>query len=292
MELVRCLVLVLTIRLASATVYPSAGNYYSTAGSSTSTCTVTPCPPCPNFWQYNSGCTFNSSGTCVNCTNGLAGTYYTGNNGINPTCNTAICTQCLAGFYNPTCSSTSVGACVAAPAPPNGYYWGAPINGVSLNPQTVAFCTGTNYNPSFTTTSAGACVPCSTPAAACPYGQYYAGCGNLTAGTCQPCSNSLPGNDEWSSNGGLNPNGCGYSSCPFTCGVGQYISGCSSVPLSTSCLPCTNVVAGTTYYTVGPAYTPVCPTSACITCNNGYYLQNCGAVANPAFAGTCTSCTN
>ena len=104
MELVRCLVLVLTIRLASATVYPSAGNYYSTAGSSTSTCTVTPCPPCPNFWQYNSGCTFNSSGTCVNCTNGLAGTYYTGNNGINPTCNTAVCTQCLAGFYNPTCS--------------------------------------------------------------------------------------------------------------------------------------------------------------------------------------------
>ena len=123
------------------------------------------------------------------------------------------------------------------PPPPYGYYWGAPIHGVSLNPQTVNFFPGATYNPTFTATAPGACVPCSNPAASCPFGQCYAGCGNLTAGTCQPCTNTLPGNDEWPSNGILVPNGCGVSSCPFTCSVGQYMSGCSSVPRRAATLP-------------------------------------------------------
>ena len=54
---------------------------------------------------------------------------------------------------------------------------------------------------------------CSTLAAACVNGKYLAGCRttNTDQGTCTGCSNSLPANAAWTSNGGLSATGCTWA---------------------------------------------------------------------------------
>ena len=179
-----------------------------------------------------------------------------------------------------------------------GYYYTSTNNWVTLTQTPVTQCTLPAYNVGSSTTSPGACTGnCTFNALSCLAGKYLANCGGQLAGTCQTCLNTPTSSQEWTSNGGTNPNGCGYSSCLITCQAGQYITSCTSTPPNPTCAPCSNSqtvnsqTVNFTYFTPGPTYTSTCPLTNCApNCNNGQYLFGCGPTnGNPS---SCVSCTN
>lgn len=270
------------------------GKYYTSAGGTSSTCSSAPCPTCA-YYQYNLGCTGASAGTCANCTNAQVGSYYTGSNGVNPLCSTTTCTACPTGQYNPTCANASQGMCIPLPSnPPQGYYYTTANNGVTAVLALVQQCTFPYYNPGWSSTTKGDCSGnCNTAALSCPIGQYLANCGNLSAGTCQTCSNTPPLGYEWNSNGGTSPTGCGDTSCTASCALGQYISGCNLTPPNPTCLSCSNVqTVNVSYFVLPLTYTSTCNMASCtpVPCSFGQYLLGCGAT--PSSPGSCVSCIN
>ena len=269
------------------------GRYYTGAGGTSNSCGSAPCPTCVPNYQYNLGCTGASSGTCTNCTNAQVGYYYSGNGGQSNLCSTTAC-SCSNGYYNPTCANATSGTCIPLPNTP-GFYYTSTTNWVTITQLPITSCTPPAYNVGSSSTNPGACTGnCTLNAQSCLAGQYLSGCGGTSAGTCQTCQNTPPTGQEWTTNGGVNPYGCGNSSCLYSCNAGYYISGCSLSPPNPQCVACINSpTPNVTYFRSGPWYSSTCPVTSCTpNCLTGQYLFGCGSAANPGSPGTCVSCTN
>ena len=76
--------------------------------------------------------------------------------------------------------------------------------------------------------------------------------------------------------------------CPTSsCGIGQYLSGCTGTS-SGSCVACTDIPGGAYYYTSNGGLSNACGYSACSVCSLGFQLSGCGGTN----AGSCQACSD
>ena len=302
----------------------TASNYSAgAANSSCSSCAIgtwsgagaSSCGACTNttagfYWTTNG----TSATTCTNtaCTNGVGTFTYTSHGGTSPTgctyaCNsgygTSSCTQCTAGTYDGTAGGQEACATCAA---------------ATYSAAGATSCTACNVG-TWAAAGSGSCAACTNNTV----GNYWTSNGT-TAGGCTntACTNKL-GTSTYNSHGGTT-NTCGYdcnagygtASC-IGCGIdtkdgtagGQEAcvacsSGQYAAALSTTCTNCTNKpvnAASATYSAVGGGVNQ-CPYTA-VTCNAAYEWNGtttyAGAACNAcavgqwsAAGGTCAACTN
>ena len=276
--------------------YPGGNRYYSGSGTPAGVCQIAPCSASAcQAWQYLSGCTFASPGACTSCSlpvlNALQ--YYSSSGGFVNNCGVSNCQTCPDGQYNTGCGGMSAGSCTTCGTPPTGKYW-KPNSGpiAACIAMDIPTCSVGYYNSGVTYTSPGTCAAC--PLSLCLIGQYLTGCTSATSGTCASCTgaNNTQEFITYGQTAGVSTS-CQISGCVLTCSAGNYISGCSGASTQITCKPCSNAVAGVTYYDKGtdvyPAYTSItCSLAACQVCANGYYTAGCSG-SSP---GTCTACTN
>jgi hypothetical protein len=307
-------------------VYPSAGSYYSSAGGSSSTCTVTPCPysSC-QAGQYRKDCTFNSSGTCVPCTNSpAAGQYLSSFGAANGICPTDACLNCPTGQKNTGCGGTSPGTCGTCGTPPQYKYW-APNNDATSNCPTADqhTCSAGEYNLGKSDVAAGVCTACSTvmtlpqysywttpanPSYTCGYlsqtkcldgfvNSVASSSSPVSAGSCSPCSALTNTGFYYGPNVNAGSN-CPKLSCETRvqefCTIGQYVANCGAVAPYTSpgvCTDCTNAPNSSLVYSGRGGWTGNCPVTNCPTsgCTLGQYMSGCGGLVS---ALQCKACTN
>jgi hypothetical protein len=207
--------------VSAATSPPGDGKYYSTAGGTSSTCTVSLQTICPaGQWNYNFNNTY--AGDCAPCTGLVNGTYYVPNTILNiplaNKCPTAACSDaaCSIGQYIAGCTASSPGTC-------------QPCNN--------AFGTFKVYSGKGSWTGNCALQDCPL---SCGNGYYTANCGGLlSATTCLQCTNTNL-SVYINTAGGYTADSCGKTDCP-SCAIGQYRTGCSGTS-SGGCTGCTNTV--------------------------------------------------
>jgi len=139
-------------------------------------------------------------------------------------------------------------------------------------------------------TGQAACLLCSS-LPACPIGQYRAGCGGSSPGSCTPCT---PVANEYFISGGGLADGCARSRCDaeVACATGSYRAGCE-VNSPGFCTPCTNKDS-TEYYTGHGQLSDACPKATCshLTCTAGHVRTgSCGVDQNRSNDEyECTAC--
>jgi hypothetical protein len=253
------------------------GFYYSGNGGYENNCPRSPCQTdCP-VGSFRSGCTGNSTGACVACSNKPADSTYTTKGGLISdcawTCNqaftlsgmlcigTSLCTktipsnskysgsnfpdcdhQCSAGYFN-SLASVNPASCYPCQA---GKY--------SMQGGTICTdCTAGTY-------SSAVSASCQS----CPVGTSSAAVGATSQAVCFLCS------------AGKYTNQIGKSACE-NCDVGTF----SQDPGSTKCYNC----AANTF----AASTGMATCTPCSICNTaGVYRSGCG----PISAGSCSACSN
>ena len=175
----------------------------------------TNCPAGQQKVESNS----TSDGRCIPCTNQANGTYWVPSTAWNEICPSAACvdTDCSVGQWKQGCSGTSSGTCAACTtgnasqiyATKGGwsnncqvancvktcskgeYILGCGLSGANSSTITCAPCTNSMVNVDFYLDQ-GSYLPTScptSPCATCPNGNYRSGCGRLSEGTCEGCTN-------------------------------------------------------------------------------------------------------
>jgi hypothetical protein len=306
-------------------VHPTPGNYYYTAGGSSSTCGIKPC-------AYSSctagkklvGCTGGNPGACQACTNTIpAGKYYSTyapDEGGN--CGFDTCAPCPTGQKRTGCGGgdgTSTGSCVTCGSPPTGKYWAANVDALSNCPTGDKLVCGPGfYNVGSSDFSSGACSGVCTGLTAKNYWvtptAFDSPCTQLaqtkcdpgyvnsvvttpqtiSAGTCSPCP-ALTNNGDY-----YGPNTDSASNCPkltcsdAACAIGEYIANCGAVFPYTSpgvCAACINAPLSSQVYDSRGGWTGNCavigcPTTACVL---GQYMSGCGGKPTDL---VCRNCAN
>jgi hypothetical protein len=289
--------------------------YYTGPGNYSGYCPIQSCTASNcQAYQYKSGCTFNTSGVCTNCTGLVAGKYFSSSGtGLTDNCIQSKCTDCQAGFYNSGCSASSAGTCVACSGGllPANNYWTVPADATAVCPYTAqAVCLAGEKNIGYDSTSSGTCSPCPAPATGfyftlptsptencatkkqtlCPAGQVNNGYSHVSAGTCQNCVGLI--NGKYYINNTAPSSNCPTSDCVDTgCATGQYKKGCTGTS-SGVCAPCTNANASQVYVSTG-SWSNTCLVDGCVKiCPSGQYVVGCGLDGIVSSALTCGSCTN
>ena len=283
------LLLILFLIVSAA---PNVGMYYSGPGNSSGICPIKTCPNCTNPWQYNSGCSFNISMICTNCTNALPSwSYYSATGGLINACAYSSCTRCSAGQQNLGCNSTSPGACAPCTNLILGNYW-VSGNGYTCNQTAWTSCNAGFYLTGNTNFSQGVCSSCGslqygnywiTPGSCtqmaqtiCSPGYYGISYTNTTAGQCVQCpANTISPGQYYVRNSNINSY-CATAQCGVDCKVGQYAQGCNAT-FNGTCAPCLNALPqGMSYNSTGGS-SGQCPISGCLlACSTGYYVSGCG----------------
>ena len=136
---------------------PNMGTYYSGWGNPSGMCPIAVCPNCTQPWQYNSGCGFNVSIVCTNCTNPLPPwSYYNATGGLYNACSYSSCQPCPAGQYNMGCSNASPGYCIPCQGLLPGNVWYVD-SGYTCNQTN--FTTGASWHSPFPTSSSWSPTP-------------------------------------------------------------------------------------------------------------------------------------
>jgi hypothetical protein len=196
----------------------AANEYYTTPLSYTEIClraTKTLCPA----GKKKVGSGPNSDGSCEDCTGLVAGTYWRKSTSWDELCPTSSCvdTDCSVGQWKQGCTGTSNGTCAACntanasqvyatrggwsnncqvqscvkTCAKGEYIFGCGAAGASNTTISCRSCTNSVTNVDFYS-GQGSYLPgsCPTsPCAACPNGNYRSGCGGLSEGTCEGCTN-------------------------------------------------------------------------------------------------------
>ena len=212
---------------------------------------------CPSGY-YRSGCGDSKGGVCIPCTNELpANHYYSGSGGVKNACPSKTCPPCPRGHGRLDCKGGARGTCVACPIG--------------------------RFNSD---SHSRACKACPAKGS-CPPGFYRKGCGKDKSGVCTPCSNSVPKDFYYTSDGALK-NLCPFHKCE-ACPPGEYRVGCaqtlheSQPPLGGACKKC---AAGTFKAATGDFNTRC--TSCFRDCAHGQYRHGCSGDD----AGRCMMCSN
>lgn len=295
-----------------------AGKYYSgpgtTAGVSScpiSVCSYASCQP----WQYLSGCTFNSSGTCTNCTLPAvaAGYYYSGTGGLNNNCAVSACLLCPPGQMNVGCGPGNMGSCVACSTPLTaGNYWTANTLTVQCVQLAQTKCSAGFYTTGANATTPGSCSPCSNvltlplynywttpldslytcaylPQTTCNTGfksSLVASPSTTSDGTCSPCPATGWGYYYISNSNPLS--NCPTAVCDGSCPIGQFKNGCGGISAG-ACQSCTTA-SPTQVYSTNGNLTDTCQVQGCTrVCPIGQYISGC---QGPASGMSCQVCTN
>ena len=268
------------------------------------------CAPCSNLTacqvgQYRAGCGGSSPGSCTPCTKSDDEYFTLGVLAqIADTCPTATCSnlQCAAG-------SVRTGSCgVDATRSNDDYECTLCLPGTYAafgNESACDACPDDHYQHQ---PGQALCAPCSN-LTACQVGQYRAGCGGSSPGSCTPCT--AVSDCFFTSDGGTNDS-CQTSACASlpACDTGSYRTGCEANRQGL-CMPCTK--ADTEYFTLGAVaqIADACPTANCsnLHCTAGSVRTgSCGVDAKRSnneyeckacFAGTyaahgnksCSKCT-
>lgn len=293
-----------------------ANKYYSGPGNYTGYCPISPCTAsdCQPY-QYKSGCTFNVSGTCTNCTGIPQGKYFSGSGGgLSDSCVQAPCTACPAGKYNSGCSASSAGTCVVCSPGllPANNYWTVPASATVVcpfAPQTV--CPTGQRNVGYTSMYAGDCVSCTpvdgyyftqpvSPTENCikvqftvpPAGQKLVGANSTYPGVVVTCPGLANGTYYINASGSDPCSVDSTAACSDSdCQVGQYKKGCAGGSSGT-CAACTGANASQIYITKG-GWSNTCQVAGCEKiCPTGQYIVGCGVDGISSSALTCGSCTN
>lgn len=134
----------------------------------TANCVDTDC----SIGQWKSGCTGTSSGTCTACTTANASQIYSTKGGWANTCLVANCEKiCASGQYITGCG----------------------VNGATSATLSCAACTNAVNNVNFYVGQGGyLSTSCpTTQCQTCSNGNYRAGCGGTSEGTCVGCTNTI-----------------------------------------------------------------------------------------------------
>ena len=295
---------------------PGAGRYYSGPGNSTGSCPISTCSySACSAWQYLSGCTFNSSGTCTNCTLPAVtpGYYYSATGELSNNCVLSACLTCPPGQMNVGCGPGNQGSCVSCAASLTpGNYWVSNTPTVQCNQTQQTVCPPGYYTTGATSTLPGGCTACSTvmslPAynywttpltslytcsytsqTTCPTGQVNSIVttpSSTSTGSCSNCPATAWGYYYVpNTNPGSN---CPTAVCRGDCPVGQYNSNCGGTS-SGSCVNCTTAT-GNQVYSTGGNLTNTCQVVGCtLACSAGQYISGCGG---PQSGMSCQPCTN
>ena len=291
--------------------------YYTGPGNFSGYCPISACTASDcHAYQYKSGCSFNSSGTCTNCTGLAAGKYFSSSGtGLTDNCIQTRCADCGAGFYNLGCSASSAGTCVACSAGllPAHNYWTVPADATVVCPYTnQSVCPPGQKNTGYSSTSSGTCSACPALAAGfyftlptsptencntaaqevCPAGKVNVGYSSSSAGTCQNCP-ALQNGKYYVANTASNTD-CAAATRDCSdegCSIGQYKKDCAGTN-SGVCAPCTTANASQIYVSTG-GWSNTCLVSGCVkTCPIGEYAFGCGAAGMVSSSLTCAKCTN
>ena len=298
---------------------PAAGYYWSNYGQGNGVCPTLQCTICP-AGQKNTGCGDTNPGTCGSCGTPPSYKYWMPNADATSKCPLGDQLTCLAGQFNLGANNTAAGVCTACSSVmtlPQYKYWTTPSNpgytcayldqtkcsdgyvnsivASAINRDiTAGNCsacpllgnTGTYYGANVNAGSNCPTLSCEDRVQSCAIGQFISGCGDVSPftspGTCANCTNAPNSSMVYTGRGSWTGN-CPVDKCPTTgCSLGQYMSGCGGLPSSLQCKPCSNAVAGVSFY-VGIGITSTCATQNCVTCRNGYYTKDCTVLAD----GTC-----
>ena len=239
---------------------------------------------CKNGEYLGGVCSHYSNPACANCTNLLPlHAEWTSNGGMDPmgchwNCTVdytlnglthckrcRIQTDCSYGEYlTGVCSASSDHMCTAC-------------RGRLPADATFALCCSWTCNEGFTASEWG-CDRCRA-AWSCGFGTYLTGnCSHFSNPTCVNCTNLLPADAVWRSNGGENATGCqwkchtgytldGVSGCKQcksvdSCGFGKALSGSCTHLSDFVCIPCSQIASNA-------AYTDGCKWK----CGSGYWLD-------------------
>ena len=256
---------------------PADGWYYSGNGGYTNGCPISLCQSDCAVGNFRSGCSGNSTGTCVPCSNKPADSSYTTGGGLVSdctwTCNTAFTLLGSVCVGNSSCTKV---------IPTNSRYSG------TNSPDCDHQCNAGYYN-SLASVNPVSCYPCLAGKSSL---QGAIVCTDCIAGTysgaasinCQSCpvgtsSTAIGATSQvacFSCSVGKYTNGTGKSACG-NCDVGTFAQATGS----TKCFNC----AVNTY--AASAGMGTC--TACDICNTvGVYRSGCG----PISAGSCSVCTN
>ena len=264
------------------------------------------CTPCTNLTcpaeQYRKGsCAFITDGyTCHACDNlsCAAGQFRTGDCG--GTRNALVCNACKAdcgtGQYRRGCAGTSAGSCSACTgAPARAHYTGQGsvnaddcgwrcddehfLSGGSCSACGSQTCPAGQYRSGSCSHSAGDGYQCNACLANCPAGTFRSDCGGAYVGTCASCSNAIPANSYYSTQGSV-----GTSDCGWRCDSNHYLSGGSCAACSNQSCPAGQYRSGSCSHEAGNGF----GCYSCGGCGVGFYLTGCGG----ASSGSCTACTN
>ena len=291
--------------------------YYTGPGNSSGYCPISACTASDcHAYQYKSGCSFNTSGICTNCTGLVAGKYFSSSGtGLTDSCVQTKCADCEAGYHNSGCSAESAGTCIACSADllPVNNYWTIPADAMAVCPYTPQeVCPPGQKNTGYSSTSPGTCSACPALATGfyftsptsptencgtaeqkvCPAGQVNVGRSDSSAGTCQDCPALTNGkyyvdNTASSSDCLAATRDCDDNDCE----TGQYKKGCSGTN-SGVCSACTNANSTQTYASKG-GWTNTCQVQGCLkTCAIGEYVVGCGVAGVSSSSLTCGKCTN
>jgi hypothetical protein len=298
-----------------------AGSYYSSAGGSSSTCLIDPCPysSC-SPGKFLENCGGVNPGSCQPCTNILAaGFKYSLYGSAAGVCPTEACTNCDPGSYKTLCGSgtdkTSDGSCVTCGPAPAGKYYDANTDATSNCPlKDKKICAPGSQNSGSTNTFEGNCVECTglnvnhywlTPdrwdfgcqqasQTRCQPGYYNVGRSNTFPGNCELCP-PLTNNDQYYDNNTSPASNCPKQLCSDSdCKIGEYIKNCgteSPFAFPGFCASCTNSPSSNQVYSSKGSWTGNCEVVGCPTsnCQLGQYMSGCGGAPT---ATSCVDCTN
>ena len=143
-------------------------NPVASATCSMQACTDSGC----QIGEYRASCGGSFAGVCTKCTNGNASQIYTSTGGLN--------NICLVDGCQKTCDK---GQFIA----------GCGVPGNRLTDLTCQNCNNSRTNYTYYTGMGGYLIDScpTTPCPTCPWGFYTLGCGDLSAGVCSRCTNTV-----------------------------------------------------------------------------------------------------
>ena len=316
-----CIVLSLSIDSLVGAEAPGDGRWYSDNGGYENNCPISVCQTDCNIGYYRSGCSGNSSGSCVPCGNKPANADYSTKGLLISDCSWA----CSNGFIQSGSTCVENTKCTKS-IPQNAIYSNAAFPNcdhqcnagyfnaqTSTNPTSCDICQTGSYSLQGSTTctvcpvgtfstvvgspSAVNCQECpigtysantgaslSTVCINCQAGTYSTAAGGGASSTCHPC----PEGTSSASIGAISASVCS------SCAAGKYTN-------TTGNAVCVSCIAGTYASGIGSSkcvacslnsYAPVSGMVSCTPCEYcitpGIYRTGCG----PVSAGYCTVCTN
>lgn len=309
-----CIVLSLSQKCMG--IPPGDGWFYSSHGYYNNSCKVSQCETNCNTGLYRAGCSGNSTGGCVACTNGPEFSSYSTRGNLISDCtwscnagyiktnnicveNTA-CTKTIPSFS--TYSNTNYPNCDHQC---NAGYFGA----VETNPVSCSACQAGKYSLNGKTVctdcvagtfSINSASPSDVSCEKCPAGTFSANAGESVSAACKAC----PGGAYSIAQGSVDCQVCpeGTSSALTRANSAEVCSPCTpgKYTNTTGRIVCDTCGAGTFSQTGATKCSNCAPDTyasspglgvclPCAICNTpGIYRSGCGAVS----AGVCTSCVN